>query len=86
MTAIIPACNAPAMSSASSVGVGSGGSEAMPFQSEIPRAMPATVTPRIPRITAPGTRRAASATIVQNPSNASTGSGAIRSPVVTSVA
>ena len=50
---IMPACSAPAMSRASSVGVGSGGSDAMPCHSAAPRTRPATATPSIPMSAAP---------------------------------
>ena len=52
MTAIIPVCSAPVISSASNVGVGSGGSATMPCQPDTPRAMPVAVTPRMPMSTA----------------------------------
>ena len=55
MTAIIPVSNAPEISSAPSVGVGSGGSERNPFHSETPSAIPRAATPRTPKIAAPGT-------------------------------
>ena len=86
MTAIIPACSAPAMSSASSAGVGSGGAETRPCHAEAPQTMPAPVTPSTPMTAAPGTPRAESATMAPKPSSASTGSAATRLPVVTSVA
>ncbi len=72
MTATMPSCSAAPMSSASRVGVGSGGGDAKPCHSETPRIRPSAVTPSIPRIAAPGIRRAESAAIAQKPSRAST--------------
>ena len=86
MTAIMPSCSAAPMSSASSVGVGSGGSDAKPCHSETPRIRPTAVTPSMPRIAAPGMRRAESAAIAQKPSRASTAGAAVSSLMVTSVA
>ena len=74
------------MSRASRVGLGSGGSDAMPCHSEMPKGSPIRVTASIPMSAAPGIRLAESATIAQKPRRQSTGAAAISSPAVTNVA